>query len=226
MVGINVRKEYLPHHTQGSKETAGDEYKHKSGLRTVSSLLYDRKNYYEGIGAYKRAYVTMVIAAGMKMVARKIYNDQAEGSWYGNETISKTILDLNKILMYADKEGKMKTVQQRSVLSIGDMIIAGEKEGPVMPSPKKIGVLVIGINSVQFDAVVGTMMGAQIDKIPQMNEYKNTISKKYMICDDISSTTIISNDMDINGKRIDEICNENKWKFIPTNGWRDVFGEL
>ena len=29
-----------------------------------------------------------------------------EGNWYGNNTISKTIVDINKILMYADKDGK------------------------------------------------------------------------------------------------------------------------
>ena len=33
LVGINCRKEYLPHHTNGSKEEGGDEYLHRSYLK-------------------------------------------------------------------------------------------------------------------------------------------------------------------------------------------------
>ena len=48
MVGMNVRKEYLPHHTIGSVAEGGDEYKKKSLLRNIDDKLYDIKNTLEG----------------------------------------------------------------------------------------------------------------------------------------------------------------------------------
>ena len=43
-------------------------------------------------------------------------------------------MDLNKILFYADKNGHIHDEIQRKTLNIGDMIISGEKEGPVAVS--------------------------------------------------------------------------------------------
>ncbi|SFB14023.1 hypothetical protein SAMN05216587_11543 [Selenomonas ruminantium] len=44
------------------------------------------------------------------------------GSWYGNDTIWRTIADLNHILYYANKEGKLQEKRQRKVLIVADMI--------------------------------------------------------------------------------------------------------
>lgn len=54
----------------------------------------------------------------------------SEGSWWGNNTIWKTILDINQIILYADKQGKIQNNIQRKVITIGDMVIAGEGKGP------------------------------------------------------------------------------------------------
>ena len=41
LVGINCRKEYLPHHTNGSIKEGGDEYLHKSWLKRMSNVFID-----------------------------------------------------------------------------------------------------------------------------------------------------------------------------------------
>lgn len=51
-----------------------------------------------------------------------------EGNWYGNHTISKTVVDINKIIRYATSEGQMQTTKQREMFICADMIVSGEKE--------------------------------------------------------------------------------------------------
>ena len=92
----------------------------------------------------------------------------SEGSWWGNHTISRTIVDLNKILFYADKNGKMKNTPQRKDLIVADMIVSGEKEGPVAPSPKNVGIVASGVNPVCFDRVIAALMGFDIKMIPTL----------------------------------------------------------
>ena len=147
LVGINVRKEFLPHHTIGSVKEDGDEYRKKSKFRKISSIAYDYKNKFEGEGKYVRAFFCLVVGYGIKIISNKCFHDEMEGSWSGNHTISKTIVDLNKILLYADKNGNIQLERQRKLLNIADMIISGEKEGPVAPSPKYVGYLVLGEDS-------------------------------------------------------------------------------
>jgi hypothetical protein len=66
-----------------------------------------------------------------------------EGSWFGNDTIWRTIVDLNRILCYADQSGRIMQEPQRCVFNVADLVIAGEGEGPLKPSPKPMGVVVM-----------------------------------------------------------------------------------
>ena len=79
----------------------------------------------------------------------KLMNSQSqyrEGCWYGNNTICKTITDINKIVYYADKYGAIKEKQQRKVIIIADMIVSGQKNGPLNPMPKDVGIIAVGTN--------------------------------------------------------------------------------
>ena len=219
MVGINARKEFLPHHTLGSVAYGGDEYKHKSFLREVSDKLYDIKNMKEGDGKYLIARSAFFFAYGFKVLSNFIHGELGEGSWSGNNTISKTINDLNKILIYADKTGKLCDEPQRRVIIIADMVVAGEKEGPVMPSPKKLGVIAMGENQLLFDIAVASFMGADITKIPTIKTAVN-IEKYYL--SNCYDPIVVSNVSEYNGY-ISEIGDDSFWHFIPTKGWIDSF---
>lgn len=140
MVGINVRKEFLPHHTMGAKDSEiGDEYQNRDKLKELASAIKDKQNCAMSSGKYSKAQFFKLASQIFIYMDRFFSKDYfLYGSWYGNETISKTICDLNKILMFANKRGIMQEHTQRRLLVIADMIVSGEKEGPIRPSKKML----------------------------------------------------------------------------------------
>lgn len=223
LVGINTRKEYLPHHTNGSVAEGGDEYLHKSCVKKQRARCLDHTNYEaQTKGNVLISKCWRLGARGWSYVSKFLAKDNyAEGSWYGNHTISRTILDLNKILFYSDKKGNMQEMQQRKYLIVADMIISGEKEGPVMPSPKDVGIIAIGENPIAFDRIIATLMGADIDRIPTLNQLRAT-THKYVIDYD-EKATILSNNTKWNLKSADSLNESELLHFIPTSGWKEVF---
>jgi hypothetical protein len=93
-------------------------------------------------------------------------DDVYEAMWYGNDTIWRTLLDLNRAVLYADKQGEIRRTQQRGYFGLIDGIKAGEKEGPLCADCVLAGVLLAGFNPVSLDAVGATVMGFDVDKIP------------------------------------------------------------
>lgn len=216
LIGINVRKEFLPHHSIGSKSENGDEYLQKDKIHALRSKMLDKMNHNSFNGKIVKAQIERIIIKGLSMIKPPL--DYKEGSWYGNNTISKTIIDLNKILIYADKHGVMRDEQQRKILIVADMIVSGEKEGPVAPTEKQVGTIAIGTNQVCFDEAIATLMGFDISLIPTMSNARNVVGK-YSLCKD-QYPLYISNSEKINGKSIDDIRYDDTYKFEPTSGWK------
>lgn len=223
LVGINVRKEYLPHHTMGSVAEGGDEYLVKSTFHTLHSEMLDVKNTLEAKKLYLLArlirYPIRFCSLIMKMTQKK-EKLFFEGSWYGNRTISRTISDLNRILLYVDKNGNLKDTIQRKTFILGDMIISGEGEGPVEPSSKNVGMIVAGDDPVAFDYTVSTLMGFDPRKIPAIMTASSDTSKYRISNIMLSEIVMISNDVNFDKKHPDEITYEESTKFIPTSGWK------
>ena len=224
LVGINCRKEYLPHHTGGSKEEGGDEYLHKSWSKRMADFFLDKRNYhmqttknYFKAGFYRR----MAQFAGIVVHFTK-KDSYFEGSWYGNDTISRTLLDLNKILLYADKDGVMQSQKQRKVIIVADMIISGEKEGPVAPSPKNVGMIAMGEDPVCFDESIATLMGAKMEYMHSIIRARN-LRGKYTITEKDSNPILCSNNSQYNGKSLSELKDEDLLYYIPTSGWNEAF---
>lgn len=217
MVGINVRKEYLPHHTMGSVEEGGDEYARKNAIQRFGSKLWDRQNKLSAQKKYFKAlvcnFIRRICFAILKMSGLKYF----EGSWWGNHTISRTIADLNKILYYADKGGKMKPIPQRKVLIVADMIVSGEKEGPVMPSRKEVGVIAAGVNPVCFDEAIATLMGFDKEKISTLKSARAV--RKYPFVTPTLDAKYFSNMEKYDQYTPMELTKDAKLKFIPSKGW-------
>lgn len=224
MVGINSRKEYLPHHVNGekSKNGAGDEYKNKSKLKEIENNLLDRKNYLSQTKrAYKRAFVYQQMIRGIHLLLRYFKKDSyKEGSWYGNTTISRTIVDLNKIIFYADKQGKLQEERQRRYFIVADMIVSGEKEGPVIPSPKKLGIIAMGDDPVSFDEIIGRLMGAKLDYIDTIKRARLE-RQKYKLSE--SEGIIVSNCEHLAGKTVKSLNKSDLLYFLPSSGWIPAF---
>lgn len=224
LIGINCRKEYLPHHTNGAKCDGGDEYLYKSVYKRALSSFLDKKNYLmQTKNHYKTVWLLNKIFGVILRICSPFSKDKfQEGNWYGNDTISKTIIDLNKILFYADKSGYMSDKIQRKYLIVADMIISGEKEGPVAPTPKKVGIIVMGEDPVCFDEAVGTLMGAKIKLINTLKRGRNPKGRFRLTSKD-SQPSFISNDEILNGKTLGDLNPDDLLYFIPTSGWKKAF---
>lgn len=219
MVGITTRKECLPHHTKGGQTKGGDEYLQESAFYTIRGKLEDKKNIFIAENAYFRA---KILRLGEKACSSMLWLERKnvkEGSWYGNHTISRTVADLNKIVYYADKNGLMQNYPARRMIIIADMIISGENEGPLKPTPKAVGIIAAGTNPVCFDETICTLMGFDVKKVPTLACIRS-INTKYKIAENDDIPFVVSNLKVYNGKTIEELLSENLFHFIPAAGWQ------
>ena len=220
-IGINTRKEYLPHHRFGDKNHGGDEYARNSFLLKMSSRMIDIANKIKSKNNYR---IGKIISAGARFcsgIDKKLFSKEQvrEGSWYGNDTIWRTIIDINKIVKYADKSGKIQEKIQRKIFNIADMIVVGEKEGPLMPSPKYAGMIAMGESSVCFDEIVATVLGFDINKIELFKHVRD--KRKFFIVNDKEYGIIISNNKNLNGKMVKDITKKDAINIQPSEGWKN-----
>ena len=106
--------------------------------------------------------------AGREMVRRRRTDPtaQIEGSWHGNDTIWRTCLDLNRALLYADRQGGMQATPQREELSIVDAVVAGQGEGPLAPDPLPTGAVFAVRNPAVGDFLGAHLLDFDPGKIP------------------------------------------------------------
>ena len=220
MIGINVRKEFLPHHTMGAISQGGDEYKDKNLIHSFRSYMLDKKNIYVFENKYGKARLAYIVIKCLSRILELTKNDfYREGNWYGNDTISKTIVDLNRIVQYADKNGVLQANRTRKMIIVADMIIAGEKEGPVAPSPKELGIIAAGTNPVCFDEIIATLVGFDYHKIPSITRAREA-NQRYALVDQEVKPVVASNLPDLNGSHLEQIPLIEDFILIPTSGWK------
>ena len=179
LVGINGDKDYLPHHRIGSVSEGGDNYKNKNILRTIANSLIDAGNRRRGTTLGRLLGLGGVV---LWRVSRPDMSTLANAGWYGNDTIWRTVLDLNTIALYGDSEGRIHKEQQRHLYTIMDGIIGGQGEGPLFPDPSPLGILAMSDNPYLMDVVAGHLYHLKIEKIPLLKEAAKLIeSVKYKL---------------------------------------------
>lgn len=204
-VGINGNKECLPHHRTGGPNKNGDEFPENNLLKNFYSFL---SKY-----TYKHNKIINFIRKCVSFLLTKLGKGRyREGSWYGNDTIWRTIIDLNKLIIYTDKKGKLTHNAQRKIFNVADMVISGEKEGPLLPSDKKVGLIIAGFNQLNNDYVITQIMGFSPNKIKYIeNGYK---LEKLKISDSTNFAIVDENGV------VKDIKKYNK-HFKATDGWKD-----
>ncbi|MCR4695125.1 MAG: DUF362 domain-containing protein [Pseudobutyrivibrio sp.] len=218
MVGINANKEFLPHHTVGSQEEGGDAYPNKDDYYLYANQVLDIKNVLTHDGKFEQAKLAADLYSALNKLGKR--NDSLgywEGSWYGNDTIWRTIVDLNRILFFANKKGEICDSIQRKYLIVADMIVSGEKEGPLIPSPIYPGVIAVGDNPVLFDKVICQLMGFDYKKIPSVS------NAKILFPDDREDIQVRSNNKAWDNASLDGLLN-NSLQYQPTSGWEECLG--
>lgn len=220
LVGINANKEFLPHHTIGSAEEGGDAYQKADKYLNMANDVLDIKNVLVNEGEMELAALADQLYGRLK--GKNTGERYWEGSWYGNDTIWRTILDLNTILYYADKDGKVQKTRQRRMFIVGDMVVAGEKEGPLEPTPIYPGVIVMGDDPVLYDMTVCSLMGFDYRNIPSIN-MPGMGARKALLTDG-GIPEVVSNHDKWDGHSLEDIRDNHSMKFQPSRGWMAKLG--
>lgn len=153
-IGLTNEKQWLPHFTAGDPTVGGDEYPRPPTLREQVASYLSRAPLPGGHSLILRAPRVDATAAIM------------DGSWEGNRTLWRTILDLNLALLYADRSGGLQPAPQRRMLTVLDGVVAGEGEGPMGATPLSAGLLLAGTHAARLERRAVRMMGFDPDKIP------------------------------------------------------------
>lgn len=166
-MGIPAWKDTLPHFITGSVEEGGDQYIYPSIRKKMVLWLHDRIQAAPFVPVkFGYAILKRILWDTRKIVPFK--DNISEAMWYGNDTLWRTLMDLNRGVLYADKEGVIQETPQRRYFTIMDGFIAGEKDGPVSVDPVPAGVVMAAYNPVAMDLIAASLMGFDVKKIPMI----------------------------------------------------------
>jgi len=216
LVGLNANKNWLPHYAFGSPETGGDQFDRERFSATVENAVVVRAKK----ALLRRNRVLQRAARMGKTFAYRLFGTTdrviRSGNWYGNDTVWRMCLDLNRILLYADQQGEL-TQNRKRYFSVVDGIIAMEGNGPVAGTRKDLGVLVAGTNPLAVDLVCARLMGFDFRKIPLLLRAMD--KHEFPLFDgSIEDVVCISDDQQWN-KRLIEWSRSSSIPFRPHFGW-------
>jgi len=219
LVGINCSKDWLPHHRQGTKSTSSDEYEKFYLFQWLGVFCIEWGQMYKNILLRRSLILVGRMFWQIHKLIRRMLHQQyySEGSWYGNDTIWRTCLDINTILFYSDQNGNVTDNRsQRKYLTILDGTIGGEKESPLEPTPIAAGFSVSAFNPAVSDFTAARAMGLNPDKIPII---KNSFLKRPLPIFDKKPEEIIvkSSQKKLNTKAS---CVNTIRSFEPSLGWK------
>jgi len=225
LVGICVNKNYLVHYVLGTPSEGGDQFpnnfltfKEKKRVkmkRWAHDCFLSKKN---SKADFLYRLITNIGHFFLHPLEGQLDKGKFiidNGSWHGNDSTWRMIVDLLKIFIYADKEGNLQSTPVRKIFSLVDGIVGGEREGPLNPDSKKCGVIVSGFNFCAVDLVCARIMGFDYRKIKKL---KYILGQKDLFKTDVDKIKISSND-----NFIDLFDKENKNKYFnfePYPGWK------
>jgi hypothetical protein len=170
VVGLNCGRNWLPHRTQGTPQTGGDQFAGSGYRQRLESW---------GVRAFERASlrfprVMPKLYRIAKRIGRKVFGESHEtirgGGWHGNDTLWRMVHDINRALLYADESGRLHDRPTKNRFCIIDGIIAGEGMGPVNADALGCGVILAGQSPVAVDVVGAELMGYDFRRIPMLAE--------------------------------------------------------
>jgi hypothetical protein len=168
LIGINGNKEYLPHHRLGGTLRGGDCYPGSSSVKRALEYAHDRQNTTVSV-AMSRFWHGLTLPLN-RMLHRKGDQLGIEGSWSGNDTIWRTCLDLNRILLYGRSDATLSGEPVRRVIHVVDSVVAGQGDGPLSPQPLPLGLVFAGENAAAVDLVGALLLGYDPERIPIIRE--------------------------------------------------------
>lgn len=167
MVGINGKKNWLPHLRVGTPAQGGDQFADDGLVHSVERHV---------MAGFRRLFPLLgplqtLVGKPVQALGRGVFGDTntgtiRSGNWYGNDTAWRMILDVNRAVLYADHEGNLLESPARRLFCLVDGIVGGEGNGPLDPTPKAAGVVVAGRNPVAVELACAFVMGFDHRRIP------------------------------------------------------------
>lgn len=221
-VGICSRKISIPHNVIGNEKDGGDTYFGPKLIFETEQKMRDFQNRLQTSEKNRKAFLVKCMRVPFwifrKLTHKKFFGT---GNWYKNDTIWRSVLDLNRIMIYTDKQGNLKDIPQRRFFSLGDMIVAGHKNGPLGPTPIKIGCLICSEDPVAFDLGVIRLMGLDYKWIPVLNKVPEI--KTFKLQSELFKDICVrSNDRKLHGKSIEDMPIAPFGFFTPAEGWEII----
>lgn len=204
IVGLNGDKDFLPHHRLGGTGRGGDCYPGNNILRFWAELLQDNANRKQGEKIY---WFWVRLSAVLWRLSFPGNVHHMGAAWFGNDTIWRMVMDLNRIVIYGCNDGSIASMPKRKFYSLCDGIIGGQGDGPLYPEPLPLGIVCFTNDSRWADICMATLMGFGYNKIPLLIAAKNFIPN--------SETRFF-----LNSKKI--TLNDLKYftiKTLPPPGW-------
>jgi uncharacterized protein (DUF362 family) len=198
LMGMTHYRRWMPHHRTGAPPF-GDEFPVDPG-----AVLRNREKILNKIARVPGGTVLIRTGAYVRHAAAKAIGRRdrtiIHGGWYGNDTLWRTLVDLNRCLFYGRPGGSF-VAERRAYLSLVDGIIAGEGNGPVKPSTKLAGVLAASCDPLALDTVLAWIMGfdpARIRLIQGAAQSREPFWLGHADWDKIEVATSIANWRDLN----------------------------
>lgn len=218
LVGINANKNCVPHNTCGTDAVGGD---------VCPANAQNVKDETKGVGGVARKilrkkmpwlnYCFVPVKMIYDLFQKEDHKRIGYGMWHGNDTIWRSIVDLNRILLYANKSGEMTDCVQRKYVCIVDAIVAGQGEGPLYPDPIQTNMLLVSSNPVVVDTVACEIIGFDWCALPFIAHSFNQ-HMKYPLVDFKHDEIVISKgDETI---KLQEVREKYSFDFAPTSGWK------
>ena len=214
-MGLPALKDTLPHFMLGSPKEGGDQYPNPSARKRFHTWLRDRVEESPFI-AVKAFYSGIDRLVWHSRYLRPFQDNVNEGMWYGNDTLWRTLLDVNRTLFYSDKEGKIRDTIQKRYFCLMDGIVGGEGDGPISCDPVTPGVLLAGFNPVAFDAVGASLMGFDIDRIPLVKRGLEQPSARPLFRGSRGTIRVIDGDETLT---LQEFQTRRNLKLVPHPNW-------
>lgn len=160
LVGVCGHKEYLPHHISGPASAGGDCYRDANkclhAFEAVSDYYWSRRGRMSKLQRKFYGGVLSLLRTSARLTGSQ---EEPTGSWYGNEVIWRTTLDLNHLVYFGSR-------RPRHILNVVDGVVAGQGEGPLEPHAAPCGLLAASENPAYLDAALAQVMGYSISRVP------------------------------------------------------------
>ena len=215
LVGINMGRNWLPHHTDGDPSAGGDQFPQAS-LKSSMERGFVRWIQRQSLRLPAMSYLYRLA----KRIGNHIFGrtDQVvrHGNWHGNDTCWRMVHDINRCLMYGGAETFPSSSAKR-FFAVVDGIIGGDGDGPACPSAHPAGLVLAGFNPVAVDCAGARLMGFDPTRIAQLS---NSFVPHPLPLADFSYRDIrlVSNRAEWNGE-LPEIAGEATFHFKPHFGW-------